>query len=242
MPSPPLPAQNLKEHKEQRKKSLDLTSLAFVNLKYVLDLSERLVHSSRTVPCCILFAMASFRRYADEFYSQERVMPKKPALSSFFSDSLIDLELRITRKLFDMNRTLTRMATTQRRVAELENVHLSTFEAAFFNKAVPRQVATFTSLHDALQVSCSPTEDCVETFSDQLSAFFFDHICHLQVLPAHSLVRRHPAGDICLILPLSVARENLDVATDINGRALHYGVRKGEIFCPLDSCADDMVR
>ena len=70
----------------------------------------------------------------------------------------------------------------------------------------------------------------------------------IHALPVRSLVRRHPAGDVCFILPLSVvtrdvtveeilevaAAADLDLKAKLSGRP-KVGARKGQLFCPLQS-------
>ena len=119
--------------------------------------------------------MASGRQLSNGFYlrrSQFQRGPSAAALSTMFDNLLLDFERRLTTKIFDKNRTLTALSSEVRQTVTVENVPQLVFERCF-----KQQV--------------SGKEAVIRTVAELLDVF-----------PCHSLVRRHFAGDFCVVLPL----------------------------------------
>ena len=96
-----------------------------------------------------------------------------------FTDLLDELERQITMKIFDANRTLTSLNSELRRTVVIDGVHSSVFQ-------------------EALEPRVGGTARTVTALDDLTS-----------IVPPHSLVRKHPRGDFCLVLPLMVAKKTI---------------------------------
>ena len=156
--------------------------------------------------------MASGRQLSNGFYlrrSQFQRGPSAAALSTMFDNLLLDFERRLTTKIFDKNRTLTALSSEVRQTVTVENVPQLVFERCF-----KQQV--------------SGKEAVIRTVAELLDVF-----------PCHSLVRRHFAGDFCVVLPL------LQCSLPISHSSLsglpqqpltpNFSAQKGEIFVALGS-------
>ena len=135
-------------------------------------------------------------------------LPKRSRVDSFFRDSLEELERQITVKIFDANRTLTSLTAEHRRTVEIDGIHTFTFEAALLEKMRGK-----------------------DTTVNTLSAL-------VKVLPAHSIVRRHPKGDFCVIAPVMMSNKTLshDYLASLSDSALwtpEFSCEEGELFVPL---------
>ena len=119
--------------------------------------------------------MSSSRQLSDGFYlerSQSCARPSTKCLLSFLDNLLLDFERRLTIKIFDLNRTLTSLSSEDRRTALVDNVPVLVFERAFGG---------------TLKASGKVARTVKEL---------------LNLMPVHSLVRKHYAGDFTLVLPI----------------------------------------
>ena len=62
------------------------------------------------------------------------VSPRADGLRELFGDLISDVERRLTRALFDMNRTLSTMQSTRRRTVTVDYIHRTVFDVALFPK------------------------------------------------------------------------------------------------------------
>ena len=109
--------------------------------------------------------MTTLRQFTEGFYTGSK--PKRARLECVFSDMLEELERQVTVKLFNANRTLTRLTAEHCRTIEVDNIHVDIFECRLLEKMKRRNRTV-----------------------NLLSAL-------VEVLPAHSIICRHPHGQQC---------------------------------------------
>ena len=142
--------------------------------------------------------------------------PKRARLECVFSDMLEELERQVTVKLFDANRTLTHLTAEHRRTIEVDNIHVDIFECGLLEKMKGRNRTV-----------------------NLLSAL-------VEVLPAHSIIRRLPKGDFCIIAPVMICNTTLKETTFENlelPSTPHFACEKGELFVPLRTspCSERLI-
>ena len=124
-----------------------------------------------------------------------------------FTDLLDELERQITMKIFDANRTLTSLNSELRRTVVIDGVHSSVFQ-------------------EALEPRVGGTARTVTALDDLTS-----------IVPPHSLVRKHPRGDFCLVLPLMVAKKTIQPGPladlPVAAATPDFQCHEGEIFVVL---------
>ena len=154
--------------------------------------------------------MATLRQFTEGFYSSGQQKRPRLQLECLFGDLLEDLERQITVKLFDANRTLTSLTAEHRRTIDLDHIHAQVFEAGLRGK-----------------MKGNPRS------INLLSSL-------VEVLPSHSIVRRHPRGDFCVIAPVMVCshtikEESFDAlpVSASTSSTPHFSCEKGELFVPL---------
>ena len=123
--------------------------------------------------------MANLRQYVEGFYANECQLPRSSFMRKMFLDLVSDVERRLTITLFDMNRTLATMQSTRRRTVTVDCIHQTVFDHALKAK-----------FGGSTNCECRTLQDT------------------LRVIPAHALVRKHPAGDYSLIVPWTIALED----------------------------------
>ena len=149
----------------------------------------------------------------------EQTAPTQLEYSSLLQGLLLDFERRLSRKIFDVNRTLTALSSELRRSITVENVPNIVLERAFAGRL------------------CGKPKTDVSTVEELLT-----------FVPPHMLVRKHYAGDFCLALPifkcvsaLPSSSFTLHNATPLSP---NFFAAEGELFVPLrtssfsDKCVD----
>ena len=124
---------------------------------------------------------------------------------------MLDFERRLTTKLFDVNRTVSALTSEKRRLVVVENVPEIVFRRCLDGVMCGRAAA--------------PT-----TVSELLS-----------IVPAHSLVRRHHAGDFCLIAPLFKCTHHFSnsslTSSSLAPHTPGFFAEPQELFVPLKPAA-----
>ena len=155
--------------------------------------------------------MSSGRQVADGFYlkrSRSRRPPLASQLEGLFDNLPLDFERRLTCKIFDVNRTLTALSSEVRRSVLIEDVPELVFERG-------------------MKAAMDGSVDFVVRTMDQLT----------RIVPPHSVVRKHYAGDFCIVAPILRCTTSIPYSTlqDLPSPPLtsNFSASKQEIFVAL---------
>lgn len=116
------------------------------------------------------------RQLADGHYLRRARTQKAPPpkqLARLFDNLLLDFERRLTAKIYDANRTVTALASEVKHSVVVENVPELVFELGMKDAMGGRREAVVRTVEELIDI-----------------------------VPAHSLVRKHYAGDFCVCVPL----------------------------------------
>ena len=162
----------------------------------------------------VFLTMATLRQHENGFYlalSDAKGPVSTSDLRALLSSVMLDFERRLTTKLFDVNRTVSALTSEKRRLVLVENVPEIVFRRCF-NGVMCGSAAAPTTLSELLSI-----------------------------VPAHSLVRRHHAGDFCLIAPLFKCTHHFSnsslTSSSLAPHTPGFFVEPQELFVPLKPAA-----